>query len=232
MNITQEFFLNGFVQFELKNTSLKTKFLDSIKRAKDGDFDKSKFTWRGKYRDSQDFRESIFDFDKVFIDILHENDVPDLVLKASNYRKNHLCHIQLRKTFPASSYMDWHRDSSYHGGSAQGAIPPGLKIIYYPLFEKEEPCLKVIPGSHMRFFQDASRDKKLNREFDEVTINSSDDTMTLFDVSIWHGAYNGTDKNGNLRLIYNYCNPEKYEDAWKQNELNQRINDYYESGGN
>jgi hypothetical protein len=229
MNITTEFYLNGFVQFELKDTPLKSRFLDAIRRARDSEFDSTKFTWRAKYRKSADFRESIFDFDPVFIDILKENNIPEEVTKATNYRKNHLCHIQLRKAFPGGSYMDWHRDSSYTNGRPVGPLPPGYKLIYYPLFKEEEPCLKVIPGSHRRCFEDSGRDKKINLEFGEKVITSSDDVITLFDISMWHAAINGTDPNGNLRLIYSYASPEFYLSNWKENEINQRINDYYEA---
>ena len=71
MHLSEEFFLNGYTQFALKDTPLKARFLESIRRARDGEFD-HQFCWRSKYGHSKDFKESIFDYDQIFIDILIE----------------------------------------------------------------------------------------------------------------------------------------------------------------
>jgi len=229
MNLSEEIYLNGFVQLKLQDSDLKKRFLEKIKDAKLGNFDHNSFQWRQKYPHSEDFRESVFRYDTSFIDILFENNIPNKIYEASNYKKLHLCHIQLRKAFPANSYMDWHRDSYYRQGQSIGAMPPSFKLIYYPLFETQEPCLKVLPGSHQRFFQHEKTDFDINSQFPEKTIYSSDDLITLFDVSLWHSAVNGTDRTGNLRVIYSYGNPNQYESKWQNKPINKEINDYYES---
>jgi hypothetical protein len=228
-SLPTDFFTKGFCQFELKDTDSKKRMLDKIRSAQDSDFDASKYRWESKYQHSEDFRPSVFGYDKSFVDVLFDNDIPQKVYEASNYRKLHLSHVQMRRVFPANSYMDWHRDSYYRSGKSVGPIPPPVKLIYYPLFEREEPCLKVLPGSHIRFFEHEESDIKINQQFGEETITSSDDLITLFDVSIWHSAQNGTDPNGNIRVIYAYSNPDQYKSNWEGNPINKEINDYYES---
>ena len=227
-HLPEEFFRKGFCQFELRNTDSKKRMLDRVQCAKDSDFDDSKYKWEAKYQHSEDFRPSVFEYDKSFVDVLFDNDIPQKVYEASNYRKLHLSHIQMRRVFPANSYMDWHRDSYYRDGKSSGMIPPSLKLIYYPLFNDKAPCLKVLPGSHIRFFEHSESDIKINQQFGEDTIYSSDDIITLFDVSIWHSAQNGTDPDGNIRLIYAYSNPDQYKSTWENNPINKELNDYYE----
>lgn len=227
-NLPEIFFKNGFCQFELKNTDSKKIMLEKTQAAKESKFE-SNFHWDPKYANSEDLRPSVFEYDKSFIDVLFDNDIPQKVYEASNYRKLHLSHIQMRRAFPANSYMDWHRDSYCRNGQNMGAIPPSLKLIYYPLFKKEEPCLNVLPGSHIRFFEHEETDVKINQQFGLKTINSSDDLITLFDVSIWHSAINGTDPDGNVRVIYSYSNPDQYKKNWESNPVNKSLNDYYES---
>ncbi|SVC44219.1 uncharacterized protein METZ01_LOCUS297073, partial [marine metagenome] len=169
-----------------------------------------------------------FDYDPCFIDILFDNNIPELIEKYTNYKKVTLAHIQLRKSYPGNSYMDWHRDNYLKNGEKIGMFPPSVKIIYYPLYEQIEDCLKVIPGSHVRFFEDKKIDIEINSKFPHEMIKSSDNSMTLFDTSIYHGAINGKDKNGSLRLIYSFANKEDYLENFSPNKIHQRINNYYE----
>ena len=41
--------------------------------------DKEKFSWKTKYHGTEDFRECIFDYDPCFIDILFDNNIPELI---------------------------------------------------------------------------------------------------------------------------------------------------------
>jgi len=227
-SLPEEFFRKGFYQFDLKDSDNKKRMLEKVQQAKDSNFDNCDFEWKSKYQNSEDLRPSVFEYDKCFVDVLFDNNIPQKVYEASNYRKMHLSHIQMRRAFPAKSYMDWHRDSYYRNGQNVGAIPPSLKLIYYPLFKEQEACLHVLPGSHIRFFEHEETDTNINQQFGKYTIDSSDDTITLFDVSIWHSAVNGNDPEGNVRIIYSYSNPDQYKNNWEKNSTNKALNDYYE----
>jgi hypothetical protein len=124
--------------------------------------------------------------------------------------------------------MDWHRDNYLNSEEKIGMFPPSVKIIYYPLYKEAEDCLKVIPGSHIRFFEDGNQDLEINSKFPYGVVRSSDSSMTLFDTSIYHGAVSGTDENGSLRLIYSFANREQYLENFSPKEIHQRVNNYYE----
>ena len=66
---TEDFFFNGYATFPLKDSPVKEKFLDLIKKAKENDFDQKEFSWKTKYPGTEDFRDSVFDYDSCFIDI-------------------------------------------------------------------------------------------------------------------------------------------------------------------
>ena len=231
MNIlkpTEDFFFNGYITLSLKASPVQKKFLNAIKKVKENDFDQEKFSWKTKYPGTEDFRESVFDYDTCFIDVLFDNNIPELIEKCTNYKRVTLAHIQLRKAYPGNSYMDWHRDSYIDNGKQVGMFPPSIKIIFYPLYSEDEDCLKVIPGSHIRFFEDRKIDLEINTKFPQKIIKSSDHNMTLFDTSIWHGAANGKDPKGSLRLVYNFSNKKQYLETFADKPLHERINSYYE----
>jgi hypothetical protein len=228
LNPTEDFFFNGYTTFSLKDSPVREKLLNSIKKAKEKDFDQEKFTWRTKYPGTEDFRESIFDYDSCFIDILFDNNIPELIKECTNYKRVTLAHIQLRKSYPGNSYMDWHRDNYTDKGKQVGMFPPSFKIIFYPLYPEGQDCLKVIPGTHVRFFEDRKVDSEINSKFPHKTIESSNHNMTFFDTSIWHSAINGNDPSGSLRLIYGFSSEKQYLENFSSQPVHERINGYYE----
>lgn len=228
MNLSEEFFFNGYSEIKLKDSPIKDKFLTSIKKTSTGDFDKERFSWKSKYHGTEDFRESVFDYDDSFIDVLFDNDIPNLIEKYTNYRKVTLAHIQLRRSYPGNSYMDWHRDNYLDQEKKVGPFPPSVKIIFYPVCDQEEDCLNVIPGSHIRFFKDRRQDSEINSKFPSKTIRSSNDKVLLFDTSLWHSAINGNNKNGSIRVIYSFANQDHYLEKFSHKEIHQRVNQYYE----
>jgi len=227
-NIAENFFFDGYSELKLKESPIKEKLLSLITKTSNGDFDQEKFSWRSKYQGTEDFRESIFDYDSSFIDILFDNNIPELIERCTNYRKVTLAHIQLRRSYPGNSYMDWHRDNYLDGDNKIGPFPPSVKIIFYPVCDKEEECLKIIPGSHIRFFKDRKQDSQINSKFPPRTVKSNNDKMLLFDTSLWHSAVNGDNQNGSLRLIYSFANKDHYLEKFSHKEIHQRVNDYYE----
>ena len=228
LNFSEDFFFNGYATFPLKDSPVKEKFLDLIKKAKENDFDQEKFSWKTKYPGTEDFRESIFDYDSCFIDILFDNNIPELIEECTNYKTVTLAHIQLRRSYPGNSYMDWHRDNYIENGKQVGMFPPCSKLIFYPLYSEDEDCLKVIPGTHIRFFEDKKIDSEINSKFPHKIIKSSDHNITFFDTSIWHSALNGRDPKGSLRLIYIFANKKQYLEKFSTQPTHEKINGYYE----
>ena len=115
-NLSEEFFFNGYSQIELKDSPVKKAFLNSITNARNNNFDQNKFSWKSKYHGTEDFKDSVFDFDTSFINVLFDNDIPNLIEKYINYKRVTLGHIQLRKSYPGNRYMDWHRDNYLDNG--------------------------------------------------------------------------------------------------------------------
>ena len=228
MNLSETFFLNGYAEIELKDSTAKNIFLKSIEDARNNNFNKDKFSWKSKYPGTEDFRESAFDYSASFIDVLFESDIPNLIEKYTNYKKVTLAHIQLRKSYPGNSYMDWHRDNYFDQGKKVGPFPPSVKIIFYPVFEQEEDCLNVIPGSHIRFFENRSQDSEVNSKFPSKIIRSSNHKVILFDTSLWHSAINGSDPKGSIRVIYSFANQDQYQENFSNKDVHQKINQYYE----
>jgi hypothetical protein len=227
MNLAEEFFFKGYTSLLIKNSPTKERLLASISAAHNGDFDLEKFCWKSKYPGTEDFRESAFDYSSSFIDILFENNIPELINKATNGRRVTLSHVQLRRSYPGNSYMDWHRDNYLDNEKKIGPFPPSVKIIFYP-FREGEDCLKVIPGSHIRFFENKKQDSEINSKFPFQTIKGSNDYITLFDTSVWHSAVNGKNEKGSIRVIYSFTNKDQYLENFSQQEIHQRINNYYE----
>ena len=228
MNLAEEFFFKGHISLPIKNSPVKEKFLTSISAAHTGDFDLEKFCWKSKYPGTEDFKESAFDYSSSFIDILFENNIPNLINEAVNDRRVTLSHVQLRRSYPGNSYMDWHRDNYLDNGKKIGPFPPSVKIIFYPINEQEEDCLKVIPGSHIRFFKDRKQDSEINSKFPSEVIQSNNDKMLLFDTSLWHGAVNGKNEKGSIRVIYSFTNKNQYLENFSQQGIHKRVNNYYE----
>jgi len=227
MNLSEEFFFKGYTTFSLKDSPVKEKFLAATSAAHDGDFDQEKFSWKTKYHGTEDFRESVFDYNPSFIDILFDNNIPNLINEATNDRRVTLSHVQLRRSYPGNSYMDWHRDNHIKNGKQVGPFPPCAKIIFYPFRERED-CLRVIPGSHIRFFESKKQDAEVNSNFPSKTIKGSNDHVTFFDTSIWHGAINGSNPKGSLRLIYGFSSKSQHLTNFSDKPVHERINSYYE----
>lgn len=224
----ERFYREGYTVLNLKDSSYKSKLLEDLKTVNDKKFQHKNFMWRSKYSSTEDFRESIFEYSNNFVDVLFDNNIPEKIYKCINYRSVTLSHIQLRRSYPGNSYMDWHRDSYITDNKTIGMFPPCVKLIYYPLYSQTIECLKVIPGSHMRFFEHSKTDKNINDKFPKITLSSSDDNIILFDTSIWHSAINGNNPAGSLRLIYSFSNPEQHIKHFASKSIHENINTYYE----
>jgi len=225
MNLQQEFFLNGFIEYQLKSSNNLDKLLNDLNKINIGKI-KPGFEMKQKYKNTLDLSPSVYNYSSSFFEILKENSIPELLYQLT--QKNNFCyHVQLRKTLPSgNSYMSNHRDSYIKNNKVVGNIPPPIKIIFYPrLNSQKENRLKVISGSHIKFYQNYYFDRIINSFGKKRIVKSSNSTILIFNTMIYHSIFPEKDKNGSLRLIYSFGD----ENLIKNYNHNQHLIDCYKN---
>ena len=159
MDIGNEFYINGYHLAKFANSENIRNIKSIFKNILVGNL-KEGFKMESKYDSTLDLRPDVFSYDSVFLSLLMENDIPNLLKKLGLFEYT-LAHIQLRAVNASpKSYTGWHRDTHFYGGQVVGNIPPVFKIIYYPNLQKGKSAqLRIIPGSHLRIFQSSKADK-------------------------------------------------------------------------
>lgn len=225
MNLEQEFFLNGFIEYKLKSSNNLDKLLNDLNKINIGKTNPG-FEMKQKYKNTLDLSPSVYNYSTSFFDILKENFLPKLLNQLT--QKNNFCyHVQLRKTLPSSSsYMTNHRDSYIRNKQIIGNIPPPIKIIFYPRFNNQkENKLSVISGSHIRFFHNYYLDRFINSFGKKRIIKSSNSKIIIFNTMLYHSIFPEKNKNGSLRLIYSFGD----EYIIKNYSHHQHLIDYYKN---
>ena len=153
-----------------------------------------------------DLSPNTYSYDSVFLDFLMEQQIPAKLERLTGFPLV-LGDVSLRKSFDESSYMDWHRDTYWYSGrSPVGRTPPLFKMIIYPrLTHKTTRQLKVIQGSHHRFFQNRILDRIQTMLCKASHIESSDESGIFFNSAILHGASSENIPEGSFRLMFNFC---------------------------
>jgi len=229
MDDSAKYFIDGFLQNSFSQGATLDKLLSTIRQVRDGQL-KSGFELEEKYKYSADLRPNTFEYDDVFLDILFENNIPQVIAGVTGRRLT-LAHVQLRGAYPGPSYMDWHRDTYFYKskrhplrkiwqgfnksltksfsttvGKPVGLVPPPHKIIFYPHLDgAQRPALRVIPGSHRRMFSDQTIDTLQTRYMKPAIINTSNDKYLIFDISLLHGAIPDPEPRGVFRVMYSFC---------------------------
>ncbi|MEM7530723.1 MAG: hypothetical protein AAF639_00990 [Chloroflexota bacterium] len=203
-NTFQKYYLNGYLQNQFTDETslnrLNTVLAELYSKEPKGDF-----KWEQKYKYSQDFRPNVFGYDPIFLDILFENNIPQLLKETTGFDL-YLVNLQLRLATPGPSYMNWHRDTHIYGDKIVGNYPPVHKIIFYPnLGESPRPQLYVSRGSHNRTHHNRIRDMGQIWQSQQDTIFSSDNSYLLFNTSLLHAVLSETNEKGSLRLIYSFA---------------------------
>lgn len=207
MRESQTLFFDGFLKGEFQRTELYESYMQLLKELY---YKKSlieNFEWYEKYPNTYDLFPNTFSYDDLFLDILFEQKIPQLLRKCIG-ENLYLGDMTLRRSYPGKdSYMGWHRDTYKYGNAAQvGRTPPLTKIIFYPNFEeKSEVQIKVVKGSHRRIFKNKIVDRLQTLGKQITSVNSSNDSFLLFDSSILHSAMNPSLNDGCFRVIYNFC---------------------------
>ena len=132
-NLIQRYHSDGFLIMEFKDSENLKKINSIMKDLLLSDSPREGFFWESKYQNTLDLRPNIFEYDNVFLDILFENNIPQM-MKEFLSPDITLHHISLRKSLKGPSYMPWHRDSYFIDDELVGNLPPAHKIIFYPSF--------------------------------------------------------------------------------------------------
>jgi hypothetical protein len=206
----QAYYLDGYVRGTFKTSPALVQLNATTTKLRAGDL-RPGFAWEQKYPHTQDLRPNVYEYDPVFVDVLFESDVPALVKRVTGLDLV-LAHIQLRRVFPGTSYMDWHRDTYIYGGAITGNLPPVHKLIFYPATgSAPQPRLRVSPGSHRRMLEDRRRDVAQVGDVAQDTISSSDDGYIIFETSLLHAVVPDTEPVGSIRVIYQFCHDFQLE---------------------
>ncbi len=180
---------------------------------------KSGYSLVGKYKNSKDLKPEVYKYDKAFVDILFSNDIPKLLNDVVG-RELYLAHVQLRISYPGSSYMIWHRDTHFYGGITTGNMPPAHKIIFYPTVEGvRHEKIRLIPGSHRKVFENRLLDYLQVFLSKRKTILSSDREFMLFNTELFHHVVPEKNSKGSFRLIYSFVEKEQLENYSGGEEL-------------
>lgn len=214
--LQSNFWINGFVDFNIENFLLKEKIDNHLKDLVLNKESKN-FIIKKKYNNfsQYDLRDDIKNYD-IFIDFLKKNNVikkiaqiicSDLVLV--NIR------VRINSYSGSSKFWGGHRDTRKVSNSQfKGHIPPEINLIYYPILfddDKSENQIKFWSGSHKRIFSKFF-DKFFNYFCKKKIIKNSNKKMILFDGSIYHAIGNSTNKRGNLRLIFTFLRQHQIQE--------------------
>lgn len=195
-----DYYINGFEIGKLK----ENQRLNAVLRKLMSEPLKEGYFWERKYPNTFDMRPKAYDYDESILDVLFSSGI-HLLLQDYVASDMLLSHVQIRRSLPGPSYMDWHRDSYQYDSTIVGNIPPTHKVIFYPKLDHDpEPKLKLAAKSHRRAFETKKEDLLSISSANIETYSSSDDEFILFDTSIMHGVIPDKHPEGSIRIIYSF----------------------------
>ncbi len=211
-NINKEdqdsYYYSGFSEIELLKNELHYNYLNILSNININNL-KINFIWKQVYNNSLDLIPKAYEYDDIFLDYLFSQNIPEILINKTGYSDLILGDLSIRKVFPGSVYMGWHRDTYCYGSNNfVGRTPPLQKIIFYPSLGNDSTLqLELLSGSHLRVnnsklidrFSPIIHKSKVNK------IYSNDDKFILFNSSIFHNVPESKDKLGALRVFYNFC---------------------------
>lgn len=206
-NDRSNFFINGFVTFNLKETSKKKLFFQKCNDINDNKFPDG-YRWSEFYKFTEDYGPKPFK-DEHFIDFLFDQDLHQKIEEVTG-QELFLGDFLIRRTFPhKKSYMRWHRDTHfYKNKKIIGRIPPINKLIIYVNNNNQNPTdqLIVSPKSHLRFNNNKYLDIINAMIRPKVKIKSSNASCLFINSMIQHSVIQNLNQIGSsVRLIYNFC---------------------------
>jgi hypothetical protein len=208
------FYFEGCALVELEKNSTTTRLGEVCKDLMMLETLHEPFTWDKKYQNTVDIRPNVYDYDDVFVDFIKDNDLLKSVRRLSQ-RDMVPYHVQVRKSYPGPSYMDWHRDTYINqDGKVIGMSPGGLKIIFYPMCgNRSSSRLDLLKGTHICHIKNSAADHGIIQSgmFEKLTINSNDNKCVIFDVASLHRVVPDID-TPSIRLIYSFVTRDQFND--------------------
>ena len=216
----QRFFMNGYFTRSFTPDTSLNHLLRVVKEVNTNP--KTGFAWEKKYERSEDLSPPVYAYDDIFVNFLFTQNIPQFLRDVTGFDLA-LGDIALRRHEPGQSYMAWHRDTHFYSGQkSAGRMPPIYKIIvYFALGEQPSPQLQVVPGSHLRFFQNQYLDYAQAFMAKKVTISSSDSAYFFFNSMLFHNVPNNRTDKPSLRLFYNFCQPSQLKHFPGREDLHQ-----------
>lgn len=231
----ERFFTNGLELVEVNKGSGKTSTegLTTILRdlwegcrvgkIRDG------FSWEQKMPNVFHLRPNVYDYSDVFLQFLWRNQINEKLTQLTGKRL-HLCHAQVVVQTPGPPHQDWHRDAyQYASDPIVGAFPAAVKVNFYPRFDKPEPRLKFVRGSHRCMANDARFDAMLIGKYENEVLESSNDRALIFDSSMLHAVVPDQDPKGSIRVMYSFAMEHEYKKRFASKPGHRQLHDRYEA---
>lgn len=229
----EKFYTNGFelVKLDSGYQSTNDRMSSLLEEMLDGCAEKRLhpgFSWEQTASNVFHLRPNVKDYDSVFLDFLWDNQLHHTVEELTG-RRMHLCHAQVVVQTPGPPHQDWHRDS-YQYADAQfvGASPAAVKVNFYPRFDKIEPRLKFIRGSHRCQVNDARFDAMLLGKYEHEILMSDNSQVLLFDSSMLHAVVPDQHTKGSIRVMYSFAMEHEYEKRFANKESHRKLHDAFE----
>lgn len=238
MQLNGRYYKDGYVHIDFDTTSLR-RVIDEA----ENDPTAQQCTWESKYPNAYDLRPAASYFSHTFIDVLLENNIPQLLEAATCSSELTLSHCQVRRAWPVDeenrqSYMPWHRDTYLDkDGNWVGNQPPVHKLIVYPEQSGRcDPRLRVTPGSHRCMFDHPDMDRSAYAQLGlfgrNVTIRASNQKALLFNTSLLHSVVPESTDEGSIRVIYSFMTRKQFESGYKNIDHHRYTNKLYEDRKN
>lgn len=241
LNDQQKYFKNGIASYKYKNTEVFSRFYKTLESLyhHEGEAD-SDFHWISKYQNTLDLRPTAFQYDESLIDILFDNDIPEIMANLIGEDIT-LSHVQIRKSSAGPGYMPWHRDTYFIDDRVVGQIPPTHKLIYYPKFDGmiDETKLCFVEGTHNCLFTNqpsssflmpgfTEHDRQIAQMFNIRNLKPSNREFIIFNTAMIHGTQEEKCPMGSLRIIYSFNKKCQFDSLWGNSENNVKLNKLYE----
>lgn len=232
----ERFYANGFDLLDVSNSDrpFTDRLVNVLGELRDtctnGKSLRDGFSWEQKMPNVFHLRSNVQDYSDIFLHFLWRHDI-DHKLQELTGRKMHLCHAQVVVQTPGPPHQGWHRDSYQYGSDPfVGAFPAAVKVNFYPRFDKQEPRLKYVRGSHRCQANDGRFDTMLINKYENEVLESSNDRALIFDSSMLHTVVPDEDSRGSIRLMYSFAMEHEYEKRFAIKEVHRRLHDEFEEG--
>jgi hypothetical protein len=225
----EKFFANGFELHQLKGRGLRTteRLTETLRNLWQNDSLPTPYSWEKKFPHVHHMRPSVYDYNSNFLDLLWDNDIPAKLYELTG-RDLRLYHIQVVKQFPGPPHQDWHRDAyQYASDPIVGAFPAVIKVNFYPNFNKPEPRLKYIRGSHRCMANDARFDTMLIKKYENEILESSNEQLFIFETSILHAVCPDIHPEGSIRVMYSFAQEHEYQKRYADKDHHRCLHDRY-----